>query len=338
MIRVLVADDSPTARALLSAMLSADPELSVVGQAADGLQAVEAAARLRPDVITMDIQMPNLDGIGATRRVMSQRPTPIVIVSSLDVREIAISLEALRAGALALFPKPQGPGSAAFERQRADLIATVKAMARVPLGKGRPAAPRAPARVPERARAEVVAIAASTGGPAALHRIFTGLPASFPAPILVVQHLATGFAEGLAGWLDRATPLGVRVARDGEPLRPGVVYVAPDDRHLGAEGGRVLLSDAAPVEGFRPAGSFLFESVARAYGPRACALILTGIGRDGVAGLPPIRKAGGLVLAQDEASSVVYGMPGAAVAGGLADQIVPLEGIAERLQAVVAGG
>lgn len=337
MTRLLVADDSPTARALLVAMLSSDPELEVVGQAADGLQAVEAATRLRPDLITMDIQMPNLDGIGATRRIMALAPAPIVIVSSLDVREIGISLEALRAGALALFPKPPGPGSPEFERQRADLIATVKAMARVPLGRPRPAPPPAPARVAGRAPARAVAVAASTGGPSALHRTLARLPGTFPVPILVVQHLAVGFAEGLARWLDGATALRVRVAQAGEPLLPAAVYLAPDHRHLGVADGRAILSDAPPVEGFRPSGSFLFDSVAAAYGPAACGVILTGIGRDGVAGLRTLRGAGGLVLAQDEASSVVFGMPGAAVAEGLADEIVPLESLADRLLAATSG-
>jgi two-component system chemotaxis response regulator CheB len=335
-IRVLVADDSPTARALLVAMLAADPELEVAGEAADGLQAVEAATRLRPDVITMDIQMPNLDGIGATRQIMAVAPAPIVIVSGLDVREVAISLEALRAGAVALFPKPSGPGATDFERHAADLRATVKTMSRVRLARPRPPlAPAVPRRAP-RPPAEVVAIAASTGGPGALHRILAALPATFPAPILVVQHIAEGFAEGLARWLGGATPLGVRVAASGEPLRAGTVYVAPDHAHLGVAEGRIALSDAPAVEGFRPSGSVLFESVARSYGSGACAAILTGIGRDGVAGLRAVRAAGGRILAQDETTSVVFGMPGAALAEGLADELVPLDGFAQRLIAATA--
>jgi two-component system chemotaxis response regulator CheB len=185
-----------------------------------------------------------------------------------------------------------------------------------------------------------VAIATSTGGPAALQRLLSDLPATFPLPILIVQHITPGFTAGLVSWLGDTTPFRVKLAQEGEPLTPGTVYLAPDDVHLGAggRGGAVALSDATAIGGFRPSGTFLFESLARAYGPAVLALILTGMGDDGVAGLRAVREAGGYVIAQDERTSIVFGMPGAAVAAGLATLVLPLEAIAPRLVALAGPG
>ncbi len=339
MTRALVADDSPTARALLAALLAADPDVQVVAEARDGQEAVELTRQHRPDVVTMDIEMPRLDGFGATKRIMTEAPTPIVIVSGLDVRDVTVSLEALRAGALAILPKPGGPGSVQFERESRHFVATVKAMARVKIVR-RAAERPAVAAVPSvhepaprpAARPEAVGIVASTGGPAALHRILSELPATFPRPILVVQHIAIGFAEGLAHWLDHASRVRVKVADDGEALEPGTVYVAPDNLHLGvSRESRVLLSDAPPSGGFRPSGSFLFDSMARALGAASLGLVLTGMGRDGADGLRALREAGGTVLAQDEATSDVFGMPAAAINDGVVHRVLPLDAIAAEL-------
>jgi two-component system chemotaxis response regulator CheB len=181
-----------------------------------------------------------------------------------------------------------------------------------------------------------VASATSTGGPAALQRMLAGLPGGLPAPILVVQHITVGFTDGLAAWLGSISPSRVKVAQEGEPLAAGTVYIAPDDRHLGvSDRGAVALSDAPPIGGFRPSGSHLFESVARAFGPSAVAVIMTGMGEDGVAGLRAVRQAGGRVIAQDEDSSVVFGMPRAAIAAGLAHVVLPLDDIARRLASLV---
>jgi two-component system chemotaxis response regulator CheB len=339
-IRVLVAEDSETARTLLVQILAADPAIQVVGEACNGLQAVEMTQRLHPDLVTMDIHMPGLDGLRATKEIMITAPTPIVIVTgSKGAKDVARSLEALRAGALEVLEKPPGPDAPGFATAVRELIGTVKAMAHVKVIRHwRSATPRAPAELPPslrvatRSRVRVVAAASSTGGPAALQRIFSGLPRNFPLPILVAQHITSGFTSGLAAWLDSVSPLRVKVAQHGETIVPLTVYLAPDDRHLGVDGsGRVVLSIDAPIGGFRPSATPLFESVARAYGSAAVALILTGMGDDGVAGLQAVRQAGGLVIAQDEGSSIVFGMPGSAIAAGLADVVLPIEAIAAHL-------
>ena len=338
MIRVLVVDDSLTARALIEAMLASDPELEVCGVAGDGLEAVAEAKRLRPSLIVMDVRMPGCDGFEATRRIMAETPTPIVIVSgTIDVRDVEHSLEALRAGALALLPKPEAPGTPEFEGQRRHLVSTVKAMSQVKLVRRHAPAraslsPPVPLRGVALAR-RVIAVAASTGGPGALHRVLTELPQGFPLPILVVQHIAIGFASGLASWLAHAARLDVKVAQHGELLQPGRVYLAPDEHHLAVDpgGAAVRVLDGAPVHGFRPSATVLFQSVAKAFGRAGVAVMLTGMGEDGVAGLREVHDAGGHVIAQDEATSVVFGMPGAAVAAGITDEVLPLERIPSRL-------
>jgi two-component system chemotaxis response regulator CheB len=350
MIRVLVADDSATAREMLVQILGSDPEIRVVGEAHNGVEAVAATGRLRPDLVTMDLHMPRLDGLEATREIMITVPTPIVIVTgSHRARDVEASMEILRCGALEVLLKPPDPKSPDFPAAARRLIAVVKAMAHVKVvrrwrsaagaraGVAAPAAAAPPPPVVRgEMRARVVAIATSTGGPAALQRLLSDLPKAYPLPILVVQHITPGFTIGLASWLSTTTTFRVKVAQHDEPLVPHTVYLAPDDFHLGTagRGGVVALSNAPPIGGFRPSGTFLFESVGHAYGPSALALILTGMGDDGVAGLRVIRLAGGQIIAQDEKSSIVFGMPGAAVAAGLAPLVLPLEAIAPRLVAM----
>ena len=352
MIRVLVAEDSPTARTLLVSMLESDPELRVVAEAKNGLEAVEMAERLRPDLITMDVQMPVMDGLTATQAIMSRIPTPIIVVSSqADLRQAELSLEATRAGALIVLPKPVGPTSPGFAAQRDQLVSMAKAMSKVIVVRRwsstgartvtPPSVPRLTERPALRHRTQLVAIGASTGGPAALRDIFAVLPKDFSVPIVVAQHIAKGFVDALAHWLDGAGGLHVIVATDGEALRPGTVYVAPDDQHLGvgtALGGRltIKLAQSPAIGSFRPSATHLFESVARAIGAGVTAVILTGMGDDGVRGLSAVRSAGGRVIAQDEASCVIYGMPREAVRAGVVDIIAPLSDIAGHLMQVVA--
>lgn len=346
MIRVLIAEDSPTVRELLSEILASDPEIEIVGCARDGVDAVAMTRRLRPDVVTMDIRMPRMDGFEATRQIMSEAPTPIVIVSgSVDVRDVVVSMHALRAGALTVLPKPVGPAAEDFPDHAKRVVDTVKAMSQVKVvrrwSRAAPVVEDLPRALPgEGARARVIAIAASTGGPAALARIFGDMPADIDAPILVVQHITLGFVAGFAAWLDSVSDVRVRIAADGELLRPRTAYLAPDDHHLGvsADRRRAVLSRAPPIEGFRPSATYLFESVARAFGSAVAAVILTGMGRDGVEGLRAVHGADGHVFAQDEATSVVYGMPQAAAAAGLVDRILPLGAVARGLSEVVVRG
>ena len=346
MIRVLVAEDSPTARQLLVTMLTSDPGITVVGEARNGAEAVEMAERLRPDLITMDVQMPVLDGLEATMRIVGKVPTPIIIVSSqANAGELELSLEATRAGALMVLPKPEGPHSARFREQQDHLVAMVKAMSDVKVvrrwGASTPAKPHRAfvnsKPVQSTGQPRVVAIGASTGGPAALRDVLAAMPANFPIPILVVQHISKGFLGGLANWLAANTRLQVRVASSSDTARGGVVYLAPDDHHLGIrEDGRIVLSSAPPVGSFRPSASRLFESAAEAFGGRMIAVILTGMGDDGVSGLRAVHAAGGLVIAQDEATSVVYGMPREAARAGVVRTVLPLPEIAAHLVEAVS--
>ena len=342
MVRVLVADDSATARALLCEILRGDREVEVVGEARDGLEAVELTRLLRPDVVTMDVQMPGMNGLDATKEIMIECPTPIVVVTGVASEDVAVSMHALRMGAVCALQKPPGGHGASHVREARQLVEAVKAMAQVRVVR-HVRRPDARLRLPSVAveatvAVRAVAVAASTGGPAALYQLLTALPADFPAPILIVQHLSAGFVSGLAEWLNAAASLRVKVAEDGERLSPRTVYLAPDGRHLGAsKAATVALSDEPPRGGFRPAGTFLFESVGRAFGRAAAAVVLTGMGEDGVAGLRSLRAAGGRVLVQDEKTSVVFGMPGAAVAAGLTDHVLPLGELAPALVALANG-
>jgi two-component system chemotaxis response regulator CheB len=335
MIRVLIAEDSSTTRALLLEVLSSDPEIVVIGQAGSGTEAVALTQKLRPDLVTMDVHMPEMDGVAATKEIMITAPTPIIIITnSSGVGSIE---GALRAGALEVLLKPPGPASPGFEAAARKLIATVKTMSHVKVVRHWRSGPAGkPVTRAAGKQAPVVAIATSTGGPMALQTVLGGLPGDFPAPVLVVQHISAGFLSGLASWLNTVCDLHVKIAEAGERLQPHTVYLAPDDRHLGVTRlATVELSDAPPVGGFRPSGTFLFESAARAFGPAAIGVILTGMGEDGVAGLSLLRQQGGRILAQDEKSSVVFGMPGAAIAAGLADHVLPLDGVAARLAEMV---
>jgi two-component system chemotaxis response regulator CheB len=337
-LRALIAEDSVTTLELLAHVLESDAGIRVVGRARNGAEAVNLTKTLRPDVVIMDIHMPVLDGFEATRQIMIEAPTPIVIVSAtLDVRAVDVSLHALRLGALTVMAKPSGPGASDFPDECSRFIGTVRSMAGVKVVRRwspTHAVVSSEGLTDRAASAQIIAIAASTGGPTALLSVLSGLPADLPAPILIVQHMAPGFVGGLASWLDAGSYVSVKVAVAGERLVHGVAYLAPDDRQLGLLDRRTLqVSAAAPRGGFRPSGSFLFESVASVYGTAAVGVILTGMGDDGCAGLVALRRAGGRIIAQDEATSVVFGMPAAAIAAGLPHATLPLELIASRLRA-----
>lgn len=344
MIRVLIVDDSPTQRYLIRAILESDPELQVVGEARDGKEAIKLCQQLQPDIITMDIRMPRMDGYQAVRRIMAEWPRPILVLTSTqsDI-ELGISYKAIESGALMVLGKPHDlPGS---DPEADQLIATVKAMAEVkvvrrhwrvhkegPEPPPRQAYPRVP-----RGSVRLIAMGASTGGPPALQVILQALPANLGVPIAVVQHISPGFVSGLARWLNDTTPLQVKVAEHGEPLNPGTAYLAPDDHHLQVtHNGLAWLGAAPPVDGHRPSVTVLFESVARYYAAAAVGVLLTGMGDDGARGLKAMHDAGAYTIAQDEATSVVFGMPKEAIALGAADEVLPLERIGSRLVELVA--
>jgi two-component system chemotaxis response regulator CheB len=339
-VRVLLVDDSPTARALLRELCAGEPRITVVGEAVNGREAVEKVASLRPSIVVMDVQMPLMDGIEATRRIMSETPTPILVVTSHFDNDVAMSLRAVQAGALSVAAKPVGPGSSSFRQDAQRLLRLLLALAAVmPLRRSPTSSRTADAAPPSgdgggvtSAPVSVVGVAASTGGPAALYRLLELLPPRLAVPVLVVQHMADGFTPGLAKWLATATPLRVTLAEHGEPLAGGTIYVAPDGCHLGVSPkDRVDLGGSPPVAGFRPSASVLFASLAESYGARAGAVVLTGMGSDGLEGARALRNAGAWVLAQDAQSSAVFGMPRAVAEAGLATSVGTVEQLAYRL-------
>jgi two-component system chemotaxis response regulator CheB len=339
MIRVLIVDDSPTLRQLIRAILESDSELQVVGEARNGEEAITLSDRLQPDIITMDIQMPGVDGYQAIRHIMAESPRPIVVLTSTKSdRELGISFRATELGALSVVGKPQGP--AGMDPEADKLIASVKAMAGVKVVGRRPwllsKKVEPPARQPclrsSREPVRLFAIGASTGGPPALQVVLSKLPAGLSAPVVVVQHISPGFIHGLARWLNQTIPLQVKVAEERERLRPGMVYLAPDSQHLLVKQvGLTYLKDDPPVDGHRPSVTALFESVARSYGPAVVGVLLTGMGSDGARGLKALCDAGGDTIVQDEDTCVVFGMPKQAIALGAAQEVLPLERIGVRL-------
>ena len=330
-IRVLVVEDSPVVRELLVHLISHDPRLEVVGTAGDGLEALEQAQRLAPDVITMDIHMPRMDGLEATRLIMERIPTPVVVVSSSSARsEVAASFRIMEVGALAMVGKPRGSSGDEARKliQTLRLMADVKVVRRWPRAAQAGAAVERPLAAPPSTAvpARVVALGASTGGPLVLRTILAGLPRDFPVPLLITQHISPGFTDGFAQWLGQTTGFPVALARHGESLVPGCAYVAPDGLHLLVEPDgracRSLLSSDPPENGHRPAVSRLFRSVASGFGAHAAAVLLSGMGRDGAQELRLLRERGALTIAQSPDSSVLPGMPGAAIELGAAVHVL----------------
>lgn len=342
-IRVLVVEDSLTARKHLVEVLRADPELEVAGEAEDGKRAIELCRTLRPDVITLDMMLPLMSGVEVTEYLMAYSPTPILIVSSSTNRgELFKTYDALAAGAVDVFEKPTGNDpDGVWER---DLVSKVKIVSRIRVithirGKlgssGRPPADPVGVAIRDSAtRKSIIAIGGSTGGPAAIVEILRGLPPGFPIPILLVIHIGDLFSAAFAEWLDGQSKLPVRYARDGETLpalgQAGVV-MAPSGLHLVVQRGKLRLSSDRERNSCRPSVDVLFESLAKELGGETAACLLTGMGRDGAAGLLALRHAGALTIAQDEASSVVFGMPGEAVGIGAVDRVLPLDQIAAAL-------
>ena len=341
MIRVLVVDDSATVRDRLCRALTADPTIEVAGVAATGHAAVELARTLRPDVITMDIMLPDLDGLAATEHIMAHCPTPILVVSASDNRTEALTTCAtLAAGAVDALDKPTGDTpDDVWDRRLRSAVRVVSKVAVITHPRAKLTAMRQPA-VPQRPVLPVVggqrlvAIGASTGGPAAVVDLLRAVPTDFGLPILLVQHIGAPFAASYVEWLGGQTRHRVGCAEDGEPLQPGRVTVAPADHHLIVQDGRTRLHDGPERHSCRPSVDNLFDSIALAYPGAATGCLLTGMGRDGATGLLAMRRAGCRTFAQDEASCVVYGMPREAALLGAATYVLPPAQIAAKLALV----
>jgi two-component system, chemotaxis family, protein-glutamate methylesterase/glutaminase len=349
-IRVLVVEDSLTVRKYLVECLETDPELEVIAEAEDGKQAIELCERLRPDVVTLDMMLPVMTGLSATEYIMAYCPTPIVIVSASTNRgELFRTYEALAAGALDVIEKPLDDGS--NPEWEGKLIATVKLISRIKVithPRAKLASPKTLARTapssvvrsqPGKQNHQYVAVGVSTGGPQALAAILSALPADFPLPLLLVIHISPAFGRAFADWLNDQSSIPVAMAVHDQPLppfgAPGAL-LAPPDRHLIVRGKRLCLTNDSEVHSCRPSVDILFQSVAREIANRAVGVLLTGMGRDGAQGLLAIRNAGGLTLAQDETTSIVFGMPREAISLGAANRVLPLDDITRTLIACAA--
>ncbi|HEX2916811.1 MAG TPA: chemotaxis-specific protein-glutamate methyltransferase CheB [Chloroflexia bacterium] len=375
-IKVLIVEDSPLVADILKNALESDPQLQVVGIATNGQEAVEMTPRLAPDLITMDVWMPVMDGFATVEWIMANKPTPILVITSSKLnQDVQISLRMLSAGALDVIEKPSLSDDEQWELRQAELIARVKLLAGVRVithlrGKlhsttkpNNPAPPSGPSvraggtrpltrsafnnlrsgvnrpgnnsaetiSFPERSFYRVIAVASSTGGPSALLAILRHLPPNLPCGVLIVQHISEGFTQGLVEWLQREVPLNVRLARSGEVPVPGEVLLPPDRHDMEVSGGERIVTRNDGSSLLRPNADVLFNSVAQIYGPRAIGVILTGMGSDGAKGIQTMYKAGAYTIAQDESTSLIYGMPRAAVELGGVREVLKLDQIAPRL-------
>jgi two-component system chemotaxis response regulator CheB len=341
-IKVLVVDDTAVTRLLLVHLLNGDPRIEVMAAVNDGQAALDFVQQGKPDVVLMDIHMPRMDGFEATRRIMETQPVPIVIcTATADPNEVATTFRLMEAGAVACVAKPVGHDHPQFEPLAQNLLQTIKLMSEVKVvrrwAQGRLAPPPRPLELKSGAGGiQCIGMGASTGGPPVLQTILAGLPKDFPVPILIVQHITQGFLSGLMEWLNQTTGLQVHVAAHGISPLAGHVYLAPDDYHLGlSPSGRLMLAREEPESGLRPAVSYLFRSLAQNGGAKAVGVLLSGMGRDGAAELKLMRERGAYTIAQDRESSVIHGMPGAAIELGAASQVLPADKIADALVTLV---
>jgi two-component system chemotaxis response regulator CheB len=367
-IRVLVVDDSALMRRVLTGLLEQDPALQVVATARNGREAIELVQELRPDIVTMDVRMPVMDGLATTEHLMAYCPTPIlVLTASLASHEVDITFKMLGAGALEVIEKPSGSDAQALDRTGRALIRRIKVLARVKVvthlrGRRKPAEPvaalpqlvtngaadketrrqadkqtsrhtiapttRHPSLVTD---APLIVIGASTGGPRVVNEVLAGLPSGLPAAVLVVQHIAQGFSAGMAEWLANASRLPVRLAHEGQAIRAGEVLIAPDTRDLLITGERTVHLSENPLLIQRPSIDISMQAAAEVFGARSVGVLLTGMGRDGAYGMLTIKRSNGYTIAQDEATSTIFGMPRAAIQLNAAREVLPATRIASRL-------
>jgi two-component system chemotaxis response regulator CheB len=340
-IRVLIVEDSPVVGEHLRRIISADPRLEVAAIATSGEDAIDMVERLRPDVISMDIRLPGMQGFEATQRIMAECPTPIVVVSGIDMEAMTLTMRALRAGALAVVDKPASSTHEDYGALADKLCTQLAIMSEVHVVRQRSIAPR-PLVPPSSGRIastryRMLGIAASTGGPGALMQVLCGLGSGFPLPIAVVQHMTPSFLTGFADWLQSVTPFSVSIVDRPMQLLPGKVYLAPPrESHMIVNDTMGLCEDRPPIGGHRPSANALFSSMARSLAGDAIGVQLTGMGDDGAAGLLELRRAGAYTIAEDESTAVVYGMPGAAAQLGAIRETLPLGEIAPRILKLIA--
>ena len=338
-IRVLITDDSGLVRDLIKAIIDMDPEMEVVGEASNGHEAVERVRTLRPDIVTMDIEMPEMDGLEAIEQIMAENAVPILVVTTRGDAKTAYA--AISKGALDLVVKPDVNIEDAHEFvSKLKLLSKVRVVRHISgsLSPKRPVSIELPAfqgGMSDR----VVAIATSTGGPEALSVILSRLPDKFPAPIVIAQHISEGFVGGMVGWLKTLSRVEIKVAADGEYLKPGTAYVCPSENHMRINSsGMISFVERHPKDIYRPSCDMLLSSVAEAFGKKAIGVILTGMGSDGVLGMKKIREAGGRTIAQDEKTSVIFGMPKLAIESNSIDRVMPLDEISGEIVRAAASG
>lgn len=346
-IKVLVVEAFNAVRLSMVHLLNTDPHIAVVGVARNESEALQFLSRRRPDVILMDIQMPQIDGVEVTRRIMENQPVPIIVCNGdPGPCDANIAVKLMEAGAVALVDVPRGAApkdfhaSAEHLRQTLKLMSEVKVVHRWPRGRrnsaGAPLLPPPPPAVWPRRSIQFIGIGASTGGPPVLQTILQGLPRDFPVPLLVVQHISQGFLEGLVDWLHRTSGTNVHIAQHATSPAPGHVYLAPDDFQMAVDmGGRIVLSREEPRGGLRPSVSHLFSSLSDTCGPNAVGVLLSGMGKDGASELKRMRDRGAATIVQDRQTSIVHGMPGEAIALGAAGYVLPADQIAPALLALV---
>ena len=345
MIRVLIVDDSPTMRLLLRSALESDAEIEVVGEARDGEHALTLARQFVPDLITMDIEMPKMNGFEAIQRIMRETPCPIIVLSSQQSDEaLGISFRAMEVGALAVIAKPKG--LIGQDPELGKLVEHVKSLSQVKVVQ-RQGNTHHKTHLPPKIEPdlidplpesiEIVAIGASTGGPQALQILLNNLSPDIQIPVVIVQHISQGFVGGLARWLDETTPWKVELAVESQRLKPRTAYLAPDNCHLlFYQPGQVMLDCTLALDGHRPSVTALFKSMAKVYRGNVVATLLTGMGRDGADGLKMLRDVGAHTIVQDEASCVIFGMPRQAILLDAASEVLPLLSIGSRINALVA--
>lgn len=338
-IKVFLVEDSPVALKILENLLAESPDIEVSGTARNGAEALERIPKVQPDVICTDLLMGKMDGLELTQQIMAKYPRPILIISqAVEGHTSDMAVRLLKAGAVDIFAKPKSGLQEDYKLSQTALISKIKVLSGVkvftkPIKPALiyPKPPQSPQPLPSTVLGsyKILTIGASTGGPQALQKVLGQLPPNFPMPVVCIQHISEGFLQGLVNWMNAECPLTVKIAEDREPLKPGFVYFAPERNHLMVDNqGRCFYSAAAPVGGHCPSIGTTFESLASAYGKGVIAALLTGMGRDGAEGLHTIAKKGGLTIAQDEASSIIYGMPQEAAKLGAARKILDIDAIA----------